>query len=175
MSPTAAKYAPAALLPMAGALPFDWLFVPFVALGLVAAWMVRAGQRVATKEDWREIRRDLIVSLLIGGGNAIIAAVAIRRFDLDYMEGMGVAFFLALGGVETMKLGWGAAKKAWSWFIDRWFESEGLRRQAAAKKDALEAAHRKGELYDLARQFDAPPAPPTRAERRRRAKRPPAE
>lgn len=153
----AAKYAPAALLPWAGALPFDFMFVPFIAVAMVAAWMVRAGQRVAAREAWPEIRRDLIVSVLIGGGNAIVAAVAIARFDLSYLEGMGLAFFLALGGVETMKIGWGTAKHVFAWFIDRWFESEGRRRQAAAKAAALREAETKSELYDLARKLDDEP------------------
>lgn len=153
MNPSA-KYAPTVLLPWAGALPFDWAFVPFVLVAMIAAWMARAGQRVAAREAWPEIRRDLIVSLLIGGGNAILAAAIIVQFDLGYPAAMAVAFFLALGGVETIKIGWGTATRVWGWLIDRWFEGEGARRQQQAKIDAAEAILRARELDELARKLD---------------------
>ncbi len=58
---------------------------------------------IDVEEPWRRVRRDLIVSVLIAGGNALVASVAIVVLHLSYPAGMFVAFALAFGGIGALR------------------------------------------------------------------------
>lgn len=84
-------------------LPFDILWIPFILLGLLLGWLARIGRMVGQNRSTEDMKRDMIVSLLIGGGNGLLATLIIASFGLTYLEGVGVAFLCAFAGVRTLE------------------------------------------------------------------------
>ena len=111
-----AKTVVAITIPFVTALPFDVWWLIFVPLGLTLGWLARAGRMVGDRRSWADIRRDMLVSFLIGGANGVIAALIIWRFDLTYLPGLAVAFVCAFGGVQSLDTGvlWGKRQ------VDKW-------------------------------------------------------
>lgn len=90
------------MIPFVSDLPFDPWWAVFLPLGIALGWLARAGRMVGDQRPWIDIRRDLIVSLLISGANGLIAALIIGRFDLPYLAGMGVSFVCSFSGVQSL-------------------------------------------------------------------------
>lgn len=84
-------------------LPFDPWWIVFVLSGLILGWMARVGRLVNSNSSWLEIRKDILVSLLIGGGNGLLATILIVSFGLNYLQGVGVAFLCAFAGVRSLE------------------------------------------------------------------------
>lgn len=98
-----------------GTLPIDVLWIFFIMLGLILGWMARIGRMVEQRKEWIDIRHDLLVSLLIGGGNGLLATIIIFWFGLNYLQGVGVAFLCAFLGVRTLET---AAR----WMLNKFLE-----------------------------------------------------
>lgn len=130
-SANAAKTGSALIPPLAFstlALPFDPLWALFILAGLILGWMARIGRMVSHNNTWKDIRRDLLVSLLIGGGNGLLAIVIISTFTLSYLQGVGIAFICAFAGVRTLET-------AVKWLFRKFMEDAGgkyYRRRDAA-------------------------------------------
>lgn len=88
-----------------GSLPIDLTWALFIFFGLTIGWMARIGRMVEQKKSWVEIRQDLLVSLLIGGGNGLLATIIIFMLGLTYLQGVGVAFLCAFAGLKTIDAG----------------------------------------------------------------------
>ena len=114
----AAKYAPALiaapLAPSLAVLPFHPWWLVFVPLGIVLGWMARAARQVGQQQPLSYIFRDLIISVLVGGGNALLAALIINRLDLSYLAGMAVAFGCAFGGIASVDQ-IARFQRSWAW------------------------------------------------------------
>lgn len=127
----AARYGPSIaaipIIPLVVGQPFDLWWAIFVPLGLLLGWMARAGRMVQDRRSWADIRRDLLVNVLIGGANAVMAGLIIWYLHLAYLPGVGVAFGCAFGGVPTLYTMW-----TWGW---RHFSADA----AAAEKIASDA------------------------------------
>lgn len=80
----------------------DPVWIILVGVGLIFGWMARVGQMVQKHDSFESIRRDVIVSLLIGGGNGLLATIIIFGFGLNYLQGVGVAFLCAFAGVRAL-------------------------------------------------------------------------
>lgn len=117
------------VMPTLAQLPFDAWWLVFLPLGLVLGWSARAGKLLGENKPWAAIRRDLLVSVLIGGANALLAAVVIAQFHLAFLPGVAVAFVCAFGGVQTLQsaVDWG-----WKQFVND-AAAQGRRRQEAHK------------------------------------------
>ena len=92
----AAKNAPVVAPIVAGVLTFNndaVVTVGAVIIGLVFGAMWRTGSFLSEGRAWREIRADLLISLLIGGANAILTLALVDWLDLDML------FTMALGAV----------------------------------------------------------------------------
>lgn len=92
----AAKNAPVVAPLVAGALAFEndaLVTVGAVIVGLVFGAMWRTGSFLNEGKAWTEIRSDLLVSLLIGGANAILTLALV-----DWLE-LGMLFTMATGAV----------------------------------------------------------------------------
>lgn len=129
-------------------LPFDVWWLVFFPLGMLLGWMARAGRMIGEEKSWAAIRRDLLVSLLIGGANGLIAALIIWRFDLEYLPGLAVIFVCVFGGVQTLETAVGWLKR----HIMRDAEAEGRARQGAQK---LMATNKETDLARIAERLDA--------------------
>ena len=142
-----AKHGATVALPLA-LLPFDPWWLVFVPLGLVLGWMARAGRMVGESRSWRDIGRDLSVSVLIGGANGLLAALAIWKFGLTYLPGLAVAFVCAFGGVQSLDT---AVRWGWRHFAND-AAAEGRARQ---KAQVMMAENKLSDLERIARQLDA--------------------
>lgn len=98
-----AKAAAGMLVPMLTIVPFDLWWLLFVPLGLMAGWLARAARLVERQRPWGEVRRDLIVSVLAGASNGIVAALLIWLGELNYLQGIGVACVCAFLGTGTLE------------------------------------------------------------------------
>lgn len=85
-------------------MPFDPWWAIFILFGLFLGWMARVGRMVGQHKRWVEIRLDLLVSVLVGGGNGLLATIIIFGFGLNYLQGVGVAFICAFAGVRTLEM-----------------------------------------------------------------------
>lgn len=85
------------------ALPIDFVWVTFILLGMILGWLARAGRMISQEHSWYDIKRDMLVSLLIGGGNGLLATIIIFWLGLNYLQGVGVAFICAFFGVKTLE------------------------------------------------------------------------
>lgn len=92
----AAKNAPVVAPIVTGALALhsDMLVtVGAVVIGLVFGAMWRTGSFLNEGKSWAEIRADLLVSLLIGGANALLTLALVDWLNL------GLLFTMALGAI----------------------------------------------------------------------------
>ena len=64
-----------------------------VVVGLVFGAMWRTGSFLTDGKTWKEIRADLLISVLIGGANALLALALAEWF------GLSLLFTMALGAV----------------------------------------------------------------------------
>lgn len=87
----------------AAAKSFDpwWLIV--IPLGLVIGTMAQTGRMVRNRRTWDDIKNELIVSALVGGANALLAALVIASAGLNYLQGLVIAALCAFGGVRTIE------------------------------------------------------------------------
>ena len=91
------------------ALGLPWLLVgvdpiwfAIIGVGLLFGWLARVGQMVQKHDSAESIKRDIVVSLLIGGGNGLLATIIIFSLGLNYLQGVGVAFLCAFAGVRAL-------------------------------------------------------------------------
>lgn len=145
---TALKVGPALAIPFVSDLPFDPWWAMFLPLGLALGWLARAGRMVGEHKPWLDIRRDLIVSLLISGANGLIAAIVIGKLDLPYLAGMGVSFVCAFSGVQSLDTAVSWAKRYVTRDVERKLTRADVeemlgdnraRSQAAISEQALQA------------------------------------
>ena len=129
----AAKYAPALMTAPLGA--FDPAY-PAIAFGMVTGWLAIVGVMYEQQKPLRDIKRALVVSLLIGGGGALFAAFAVRKLNLDPLGASIAAFAVAFGGVRTIKLFAGTVLNIVNWLIGSLIDDAakaGRERQKAAR------------------------------------------
>lgn len=150
-----AKASPAiAAVPLLTIPPFDPAWAIVIPVGLAAAAMARLATVVDDAEPWARVRKDLVKSAMISGGNAISAAVIIRAVHADYLLGLGIAFGFGFGGVQTLSAFWNRAARAWAWFRNHAIEDAGAVRQAQQKIRAAEAILRERDLREKAERLD---------------------
>lgn len=109
-----AKYAPALVTAPIGAL--DPIYGS-IAFGMVTGWLAIAGVMHEQGRPFREIRRAMVTSLLIGGAGALFAMAAVIKMHLDPLGAAIAAFSIAFGGVKAIKSLSGAAFTAVRWVI----------------------------------------------------------
>ena len=109
-----AKYAPALLMAPIGAL--DPIYGS-IAFGMVTGWLAIAGVMHEQGKPFREIRRAMVTSLLIGGAGALFAMLAVRKMHLDPLGAAIVSFSIAFGGVKAIKSFSSAGLTAVRWVI----------------------------------------------------------
>lgn len=100
---TTVKAGASVLVPLMMTTPFDWWWAIFVPFGLMLGWMARAGRLLGENKTWPEIKKDFMVSVLIGGGNGILTALVIWWLALNYIQGVAIAFLFAFAGVGTLE------------------------------------------------------------------------
>lgn len=84
------------------AVGFDLTWACIIALGLLLGWAARIGSLVKVKKSFKDITNDVIYSILIGGGNGILAGIVIFALNLTYLQGLGVAFIAAFAGTKII-------------------------------------------------------------------------
>lgn len=124
-------------------------FVPFEpALGVLAGAgvaigaMIRVGRLVARDAEWPVIRRDILVSLLIGMGNALLVLWLHSEFGLDPLQMLAVAVVVGTLGLEAIGMATGAARRLYNSTVDRLLDE---RAKARADTEAI-VAERMGEV-----------------------------
>lgn len=83
---------------------FDWRYAVAVALGLVAGWFCRAAVPYAERKPWREIRHQLVLSLMISGGSLIATLYLSDLVKADAIGAAGIAWAVAFGGLDTLRI-----------------------------------------------------------------------
>lgn len=142
-----AKYGTGFIISYIAASPVDWRLLIIIPLGLILGWMARAGRMVGDNKSWPEIRRDLVVSLLIGGANGLLAGLVIWWLKLSYLPGLAVAFMCAFGGVQSLD-------QAVKWARRQIINDEAERRQQEQLLRSEEYLRDKLELQSLAREVE---------------------
>lgn len=142
-----AKYGTGLIISYIAASPVDWRLLIVIPLGLMLGWMARAGRMVGDNKPWSDIRRDLIVSLLIGGANGLLAGLVIWWLNLSYLPGLAVAFVCAFGGVQSLD-------QAAKWARRQIINDEAERRERAQLVISEEHVRRERELTRLAREVE---------------------
>lgn len=105
MSATAAKYAPV-ILPLAGgALALnDAMLVQTlsvcVGLSLGAAW--RAGSLLNEGKTWKDVWRDLLVSIFIGGANAVLTIALADLVNIGPLLAMALGVLVGATGLRAV-------------------------------------------------------------------------
>lgn len=98
-SKTAMAMAP--LVPAATAISPQWGIA--MALGMLGGWLARTAFSVEAKKPWEEIRRDLLVSLLISGASIIATLFFARLFAADELGVAAIGFAVAMGGTGSVR------------------------------------------------------------------------
>lgn len=130
-----AKYAPALVTAPIGAL--DPIYGS-IAFGMVTGWLAIAGVMHEQGRPFREIRRAMVTSLLIGGGGALFAMFAVSKMRLDPLGAAIASFTIAFGGVKAIKSLSGAALKVVQWvFVNLADDAEKLGRERAKAQRML--------------------------------------
>lgn len=142
-----AKYGTGLIISYIAASPVDWRLLIIIPLGLMLGWMARAGRMVGDHKPWTEIRRDLLVSLLIGGANGLLAGLVIWWLKLSYLPGLAVAFVCAFGGVQSLD-------QAAKWARRQIINDEAERRQQAQLALSEEHLRNTLELTHLAKEVE---------------------
>lgn len=142
-----AKYGTGLIISYIAASPVDWRLLIVIPLGLMLGWMARAGRMVGDNKPWSEIRRDLTVSLLIGGANGLLAALVIWWLKLSYLPGLAVAFMCAFGGVQSLD-------QARKWATRQIINDETDRRQQEQLRRSEQYLRDKLDLQALAREVE---------------------
>jgi hypothetical protein len=112
---SAAKYVPALATAPLGAI--EPLYAA-IAFGMLTGWLAIAGVMYEQRKPFHEIRRALVVSVLIGGGGSLITLGAVRQLDLDPLGAAIASFIIAFGGVKAMKSITSAIWKAFDFWVD---------------------------------------------------------
>jgi len=130
-----AKYAPALVMAPLGALD---PIIGSIAFGMVTGWLAIAGVMHEQGRPFREIRRAMVTSLLIGGGGALFAMFAVSKLRLDPLGAAIASFTIAFGGVKTIKSLSGAALKVVQWvFVNLADDAEKIGRERAKAQRIL--------------------------------------
>ena len=130
-----AKYAPALLMAPIGAL--DPIYGS-IAFGMVTGWLAIAGVMHEQGKPFREIRRAMVTSLLIGGAGALFAMLAVSKLRLDPLGAAIASFSIAFGGVKAIKSLSGAALKVVQWvFVNLADDAEKIGRERAKAQRML--------------------------------------
>lgn len=99
----ALKYGSAVTVPLTLSLfTVQTSWIVLIIFGLILGWLARLGRLVQDRASADRIKRDLVVSLLIGGGNGLLATIIIFGLGLNYVQGVGVAFICAFAGIRTL-------------------------------------------------------------------------
>nr|WP_086491279.1 hypothetical protein [Novosphingobium panipatense] len=130
-----AKYAPALVMAPIGALD---PIIGSIAFGMVTGWLAIAGVMHEQGRPFREIRRAMVTSLLIGGGGALFAMFAVSKLRLDPLGAAIASFTIAFGGVKAIKSLSGAALKVVQWvFVNLADDAEKIGRERAKAQRML--------------------------------------
>jgi hypothetical protein len=127
---------------------FDPITALALVVGLTAGVLWRAGDARKRGDTWDGIRNDLVVSVLIGGANLIIAAIVVQLMGVPPLYAIGVAMIVAGKGPDAM-----------AWFERRFIGVS----SAPVSQETTDVGIPRSpnpELDELARRLDDPPGPP---------------
>lgn len=104
VSAVAAKNAPVVLPLVGGALTTGELpaQVAAVAVGLFFGAMWRAGSLHSEGKTWKAVRTDLVVSILIGGANAVLALALVDILGVGPLLAMAIGTVIGATGLRAM-------------------------------------------------------------------------
>lgn len=140
----------AAVTPAVAKMPFDMWWLLFVPVGLMLGWSGRVAKLVQRRADWAEIKRDLIVSLLAGGLNALLASALIIWLKLDYVGGV---FCAALCGFEGVR----AFETAIEWARNHLINDAAVLAQRRQEAQLMSAENAERDLERMARKISEKP------------------
>lgn len=96
--------AKAAALALPTVTAFSPVYGMALGLGLLGGWLARAGLAVEGRMPWVDIKRQLLVSILISGGSIITTLVLAKLADADELGVAAIGFFVAFAGTDAIKL-----------------------------------------------------------------------
>lgn len=170
----AAKYGPAMVIAALGAL--DPLAAA-IAFGMVTGWATLAAVKYDEGQSWAEIRKAMIVALMVGGAGALFAIFIVRALRADPLGAALISCAIAFGGVRAIKRLLGGTMKVLLWLFDQLAPMVGKiadKRQAQAIEMArrgseerrrmagIVAGEDREQLQQMAEQIDDPPPEPNR-------------
>lgn len=120
---------------------FSWFSEPthtaFVLIGIALGILFRVGYMVDNEQETASIKRDVLVSILIGGANTVIAIYLVVTFRMDQIQALVAGVIIAATGVQAGVMG---IKMIWRRIVQAHIDDVmGQRRQDAQKMKS--AAH----------------------------------
>ncbi len=113
---TSVRYAPPVAAGVAASQGPHWLIDPLlafcIAVGILLGILFRTGWMIDKGEGWPAIRKDLFVSVLIGGANFALAAVIVQYLELSTLQALVAGVMVASTGVKAVlgAAGWAYRK-----------------------------------------------------------------
>lgn len=105
VSAVAAKNAPVIAPLAAGSVAINsdtMVTVGAVVIGLVFGAMWRTGSFLSEGKSWTEIRSDLLISLLIGGANALLTLALVDWLNLGLLFTMAMGALVGATGLRAL-------------------------------------------------------------------------
>jgi hypothetical protein len=142
-------------------LPFDPGLAVVAFAGVMIGAMIRVGRLISKEAPWAEIRRDMLVSALIGAGNALLVLWLHHQFDLDALQMLVAAVIAGSMGLHAVGLATDFARRLYHTAVDRLLDersktrAEMVEREGNLRNDVQRALSE--ERLKAKEEGDAPP------------------
>lgn len=114
-------------------LPFEPGLALIAFAGVFVGAMIRVGRMVSRDEPWRAIRRDMLVSALIGAGNALLVLWLHHQFSLDALQMLVAAVIAGSMGLHAIGLATDFARRLYHSAVDRLLDERAKTRAEIAE------------------------------------------
>lgn len=83
---------------------YDWQWGLALCFGIVSGWFCRAAIPYMDRKPWTEIRREIVVSVMISGGTVVSTLYIARHLEADALGVGALAWAISFGGLKSLSL-----------------------------------------------------------------------
>lgn len=73
-------------------------------LGMLGGWLARAALHVEAEKEWKEIRKDMLVSLMVSGGSVLATLFFAKLAEADELGVAAIGFAMAASGTKVVSI-----------------------------------------------------------------------